>query len=185
MPKRRRRAPAAAADLIDDVVDSAVDTLFDRASDAFSRFRETQQQSLTDAQRQATYKCAGCHRVFSIDKMEMLHPTNGFGTCKRCFAFMWKAAKEKIAALGRQTARQPAAEPSPPPGKPPWEILGVSQNASVEEIKSAYRRLAMMWHPDRVPPGASSEQRLQAQEMFQEITRCRDVMLNVRKPPEA
>lgn len=183
MPRRRRRQ-AAAADLIDDVVDSAVDTLFDRASDAFSRLRDTQQRSLTDAQRQETFKCAGCHRVFRAEQMEMVHRTNGFGACKRCFAFMWTAAKEKIARLGRQAAHRPAAEPSPPPGKPPWEVLGVSQNASVDEIKSAYRRLAMMWHPDRVPPGASSEQRLQAQEMFQEITRCRDVMLNVRKPPE-
>jgi hypothetical protein len=30
----------------------------------------------------------------------------------------------------------------------PWKVLGVSRNASREEIKSAFRRLALMFHPD-------------------------------------
>ena len=31
----------------------------------------------------------------------------------------------------------------------PYQILGIESNASQEEIKQAYRRLAMKWHPDR------------------------------------
>lgn len=31
----------------------------------------------------------------------------------------------------------------------PWNILGISPNASIKDIKQAYRKLCQVWHPDK------------------------------------
>ncbi len=51
-----------------------------------------------------------------------------------------------------------------------YSILGVDRNATQEEIKKAYRRLARKYHPDVNPGNAKAEQR------FKEISAAHDVL---------
>ena len=55
-----------------------------------------------------------------------------------------------------------------------YEILGVSKNASDAEIKTAYRKQALKWHPDR---NKSSE----AAEKFKEINKAYEVLADSKK----
>lgn len=60
-----------------------------------------------------------------------------------------------------------------------YSVLGVSPESSVEEIKRAYRRLAMQWHPDRwtKTPSLLGE----AKGRFQQIQEAYSVLSDRRK----
>jgi hypothetical protein len=186
---RRKRQQQAGLEFLDDVVDSAVDSLFGRASEFVERVRDGQRAAFTEEQLRQSFKCFSCQRVFPVDQMEQLHPSNGFGTCKSCFSFIVTAAKEKIAAFGKRAARgaqQRGARPQgmpQPPTEPPWEVLGIDMHASTEAIKKAYKKLALQWHPDRWA-GGSPEDKHRADLMFKKVTAAKEVMLKVRQPPE-
>lgn len=55
-----------------------------------------------------------------------------------------------------------------------YQILGVAKNASDTELKSAYRRLALQWHPDR-------NKSADAEAKFKEITRAYEILSDQQK----
>ncbi len=58
-----------------------------------------------------------------------------------------------------------------------YEILGIKKNATLDEIKKAYREMALRYHPDRVP----HEQKKEAEEKFKEISEAYAVLSDSQK----
>ena len=56
-----------------------------------------------------------------------------------------------------------------------YKILGVERNADAQEIKRAYRKLAMKFHPDRNPGNKEAE------EKFKEINEAYQVLSDSRE----
>ena len=56
-----------------------------------------------------------------------------------------------------------------------YEILGVDRSATAADLKKAYRKLAMQYHPDRNPGDASAEAR------FKEAAEAYEVLSNPDK----
>jgi len=56
-----------------------------------------------------------------------------------------------------------------------YEILGLGRDASNEEIKKAFKKLAMKFHPDRNPDNPKAE------EQFKEAKEAYDILSDPQK----
>src|SRR6185437_13989141 len=56
-----------------------------------------------------------------------------------------------------------------------YELLGVKRDAAADEIKKAYRKMAMQFHPDRNPGDKKAEQ------AFKDINEAYDVLKDEQK----
>ncbi|XP_033127681.1 dnaJ homolog subfamily B member 6-like isoform X1 [Anneissia japonica] len=57
-----------------------------------------------------------------------------------------------------------------------YEVLGVSKTATAEDIKKAYRKLALRWHPDKNPSNKE-----EAANKFKEISAAYEVLSDANK----
>ncbi len=99
---------------------------------------------------------------------------------RRIYEELWRADEERVR---RQRERDPynnRRRQEQDDGRNPFDIgtvkeipratqvLGVRVGATEDEIKAAYRRMAMVWHPDR--PGGSAEK-------MKELNEAKEIML--------
>ena len=61
-----------------------------------------------------------------------------------------------------------------------YEVLGIDKNASEDDIKKAYRKIAIKYHPDRQQGKSEAEQK-EAEEKFKEAAEAYDVLHDPKK----
>lgn len=57
-----------------------------------------------------------------------------------------------------------------------YEVLGLKKTASNDEVKKAFRKLAVKWHPDKNP-----DNKAEAQEKFKEISEAYEILSDEKK----
>ena len=60
-------------------------------------------------------------------------------------------------------------------------ILGIEDGVSQDDIKKAYKKLALKYHPDKQDPSASAEDKQAAETKFKELAEAYDLLMNPDK----
>ncbi|KAL5003522.1 DnaJ domain-containing protein [Aspergillus recurvatus] len=79
--------------------------------------------------------------------------------------------------MARRNKEAPEIPNEPPAETDLYRILGVKEDATPEQIKSAYRKLALQHHPDKAPADAREE----ANQQFQKIAFAYAILSDTRK----
>lgn len=60
-----------------------------------------------------------------------------------------------------------------------YKVLGISETATDDEVRQAYKRLALKYHPDRIA-SQGEEARLNSERKFQQINQAKDIIFKAR-----
>ncbi|KAM0874683.1 hypothetical protein ACQ4PT_037241 [Festuca glaucescens] len=72
-------------------------------------------------------------------------------------------------------------EPAAGTGGDLYAVLGLKKECSDADLKGAYRKLAMKWHPDRCSSSSSTKHMVEAKEKFQQIQGAYSVLSDANK----
>ncbi|GEM_PF-4759347 len=91
-----------------------------------------------------------------------------------------KSDSQQKAKGGYRTSQDHTASPQSD-SRQMWayKVLGVTPQSTDDEIKQAYRRMAMLYHPDRTAH-LGDDVRLTAEKKFQELGQARDYIFKLR-----
>jgi curved DNA-binding protein CbpA len=72
-------------------------------------------------------------------------------------------------------------------GQDPYKLLGISRNAEQAELRAAYLRLALRWHPDKHPPETQALAEREFKKVTEAYKRCEELRKHssTREPHEA
>ncbi|KAF9435786.1 hypothetical protein BGZ76_005541 [Entomortierella beljakovae] len=92
----------------------------------------------------------------------------------------WSENQQYRQQYSRSSSSRSRSDRSGPSDDPQgyYATLGVKKNASIQEIQSAFRGLAMKWHPDRF---SSPEEKAKGKKKFQEVTAAYSILRDPKK----
>lgn len=85
----------------------------------------------------------------------------------------------RYAGYGRSYSGSAHSYSSAQSAKDPFKVLGLTREATDDEVKKAYRRLAMKYHPDKVE-GMGEEMKKNAEAQFREINEAYEQIKTMR-----
>ena len=110
---------------------------------------------------------SGSRYEFDVHNLDEEKGINGEPPIGSKLKLMWKEIKD----VAKQRQQQQTPEPAAPAANTPRAILGVSEDASDAQIKLAYRKLALQFHPDRNPGDENAAAKFrQVQDAYDELT---------------
>ena len=90
-----------------------------------------------------------------------------------------KRKKEKRGGKGQKAHETRFENVTNTRTKEALQLLEITENADEQEIKSAYRRMAKKYHPDKLPAGISEKEREEAVERFRSIHEAYEFLLSL------